>query len=151
MASTLDWCTFMDDKVYAIICVKCGNVYSLRLDDIRKSTVNLDGQDVEVQWFFCDKCGDVQIASVNTPEIAELRESYEAAKKRFRTYIKFNDDKLIENAHVTVKIKHDKLSAKVDEVVGKLRERLVLRYVGCDFYLALKSCHKDLAGGRSDI
>lgn len=151
MVSTLDWCTFMDDKVYAIVCVKCGNIYSLRLDDIRKSTVNLDGKDIEVQWFYCDKCGDVQIASVSTPEIAELRDSYEAAKKRFRTYIKMNDDKLIENAQVTVKIKHDKLSAKIDEVIEKLRERLVLRYDGRGFYLVLKSCQKDLAGGRSDI
>lgn len=151
MVSTLDWCTFMDDKVYAIVCVKCGNIYPLRLDDIRKSTVNLDGKDIEVQWFYCDKCGDIQVASVNTPEIAELRDSYEAAKKRFRTYIKMNDDKLIENAQVTVKIKHDKLSAKIDEVIEKLRERLVLQYDGRGFYLALKSCQKDLAGGRSDI
>lgn len=141
----------MADKVYAIICTKCGNLYSFKLDDIRKSTVNLDGCDVEVSYFFCGKCGDIQIASVDTSRIRELRESYEAAKKRFRTYLKMNDDKLVENAQLTVKIKYDKLSAEIDKVIAKLRDRLVLRCAGSDFYVALKPCQKDLAGGRSDI
>lgn len=141
----------MDDKVYSVMCSKCGNVFRFRLEDIRMSTVNLDGDSVTVSWFYCSKCGDVSIASVDNHEISELRASYEAAKKRFRTYLKFNDEHLIQNAHTTIKIKHDKLSAKIDEVIDKLRDRLELVYVGRDLCLRLKSCQKDLAGGRSDI
>lgn len=130
----------MADRAYNIACSKCGFYFTLRLDDIKQSTINLDGDSVLVSWFFCKQCGDVQIVSVEDDAIRELRDDYERAKSRFRTYVKLKDQHLIENGQVMIKRKHDRLSREVDKLLEKVKSKVELKYDGYTFELRLKSC-----------
>lgn len=123
-------------------CERCGYTYSIDLTsaDIKKSTLNVSGREVNALWFNCPRCGDYKIVNVEDEHIRSLRDDYERCKARFRKYVKIGDEQLTQNTQKAVNRKHKRLSDAVDKVIDEVYNGFTVATDGTNTFLVPKSC-----------
>lgn len=125
-----------------VYCEQCGYTYSIDLTsaDIKKSTLNMSGREVNVFWFNCPRCGDYKIVNVEDENIMSLRDDFERCKARFRKYVKIGDERLMQNTQNAVNRKHKRLSDAVDKVIDEVYNGFTVATDGTNTLLVPKSC-----------
>lgn len=123
-------------------CERCGYTYliDLKSADIKKSTLNTSGREVNVCWFNCPRCGDYKIVNVEDENIGSLRDDFERCKARFRKYVKIGDEQLVQNTQKAVNRKHKRLSDAVDKVIDEVYNGFTVATDGTNTFLVPKSC-----------